>query len=339
MALVRNDILNALDYMDKHNLIRLSAPANGSARWQQLHCPFHNNGQERRPSCGCSLEEQVMNGKVYKIGNFHCFSCGAVYSFRNGVKEILVLKGTTLEAHPDLKPYLDNDGIDIQGDSLIPDEVMQSVYNSQAVDNLKLRLQTKRKFVSEDELKQYRFTVPYMYQRKLTDAVIEKYDIGFDGKFLPPGRKKPVPCITFPVHDSQGRTLFICRRSIEGKFFYLPSDQEKSVFGLYELPEDCKEVIICESVLNALTAVVYGHPAVALFGTGTQYEYEQLRRLGASSYVLCLDNDEAGNRGTEKLKKALSKTAMVWTMHMPDDGRDLNDLDRETFIKLYNERD
>lgn len=105
------------------------------------------------------------------------------------------------------------------------------------------------------------------------------------------------------------------------------------------MPEDCKEVIICESVFNALTAVVYGHPAVALFGTGTQYEYEQLRRLGASSYVLCLDNDEAGNRGTEKLKKALSKTAMVWTMHMPDDGRDLNDLSYQEFLECYQNRD
>lgn len=337
--LTRDDVENALQYLDKHNLIRLGQLASGYAKWQQIHCPFHNNGQEKRPSCGVSLEEEVVNGKVHPIGFFNCFACGSKYSFGKGIKEILSLKGTTLEAHPDLEQYIQDANYNVQSDSLVPNEIMQQIYNSFAVENLKLRLRAKPTFVSEEELQKYRFTVPYMYQRKLTDQVIAKYDIGFDGQFIPPGRKKAMPSVTFPVHDSQGRTLFICRRSIEGKFFHIPEGVEKSVFGLYELPQNCKEVIICESVFNALTAVVYGHPAVALFGTGTQHEIEQLKRLGVPSFVLCLDNDEAGRRGTEKLKKALSKTAMVWTMSMPDDGRDLNDLSYDEFVGCYNNRE
>ena len=337
--LTRDDIETVLTYLDTHNFIRLSNPATGSAKWQQLHCPFHNNGQERRPSCGCSLEEQVIGGKIHKIGSFHCFACGAVHSFAEGVREILALKGTALEAHPDLKPYLEDDGSFVQTDSLIPDDIMSATLNALAAEDLRMRLKVQQTYVPEEELAKYRFTVPYMYQRKLTDVVIGKYDIGFDGKYMPAGRKKPVPCVTFPVHDMQGRTLFICRRSIEGKFFFLPENVEKSVFGLYELPKDCKEVIVCESVFNALTAVVYGHPAVALFGTGTQHEIEQLKRLGVPSYVLCLDNDEAGRRGAEKLKKALSRTAMVWTMTMPSDGRDLNDLSYGEFVECYNNRE
>ena len=206
------------------------------------------------------------------------------------------------------------------------------------MDNLKLRLGIKQQYVPEEELAQYRYTVPYMYQRKLTNEVIEKYDIGFDGKYIPEGRSKPLPCVTFPVHDMQGRTLFICRRSIEGKFFFLPKDQEKSIFGLYELPPNCKEVIICESVFNALTCVVYGHPAVALFGTGTSHEIDQLRKLGCPSYVICLDNDEAGRKGTEKLKKALSGSSMVWVMTVPE-GKDANDLTLDEFIECYNNRE
>lgn len=336
--LTRNDIETVLEYLDKHGLIRLGPPATGSARWQQIHCPFHNNGQEKRPSCGVSLEEEVVAGKVYPIGFFNCFACGAKHSFGKGIREILTLKGTTLEAHPDLKQYLNSANYNVQVDSLVPEELMQSLYSSYAVDNLKLRLQTKQSYVSEEELATYRFTVPYMYQRKLTDEVIEKYDIGFDGKFVPPGRKKPMPCVTFPVHDMQGRTLFICRRSIEGKFFFLPQGIEKSIFGLYEIPSGTKELVICESVFNALTCVVYGHPAIALFGTGTQYEIAQLRQLGVSSFVLCLDNDEAGNRGAAKLKKALSKTAIVWTMHVPE-GKDANDLTKEEFELCYAARD
>ena len=336
--LTRQDVEKALDYMEQSNLIRLARSAS-SSNWQQLYCPFHNNGQERKPSCGCSLVSEIRNGQEYPIGMWHCFACGASYSFANGIKQILTLKGSSVEAHPFLKPFMEGQ---IQTDlsSLIPPDMMASLVNKYAAESLRLRIQGKQTFVSEGELKSYRFTVPYMYQRRLTDAVIAKYDVGFDGKFIPPGRRKSLPCVTFPVRDIQGRTLFICRRSIEGKFFNLPTNVEKPVYGIYELPADAKEVIICESIFNALTCVVYGRPAVALLGTGTPYQINQLKRLGAASYVICLDNDEAGRRGTAKLKKALSESAMVWTMTVPGsedapEGRDVNDLEYAEFEQCY----
>lgn len=337
--LTRSDIETALDYMDQHNLIRLARASTGNTGWRQMHCPFHNNGQERKPSCGCSLEGEVRNGIEYKPGRFYCFSCGASYSFAKGVTEILAAKESSLEAHPVLAKYVElAGGGHVEAESLIPEETMSAILNSYAVENLKIRTKTAKQYVSEEELAQYRYTVPYMYQRKLTDAVIDKYDIGFDGKFLPPGRSKPVPCVTFPVHDLQGRTLFVCRRSIEGKSFYLPQGIPKSVFGIYELPQGVKEVIICESVFNALTCVVYGHPAVALFGTGTSEEMDELKKIGVQSFVICLDNDEAGNRGAAKIKKALQNNAMVWTMHVPE-GKDANDLTYQEFVECYNRRD
>ena len=65
--------------------------------------------------------------------------------------------------------------------------------------------------------------------------------------------------------------------------------------------------MICESVFNALTCVVYGHPAVALLGTGSSSQIDQLKKLGVSSFVICLDNDDAGKTATENLVKELSK--------------------------------
>ena len=107
--LTRNDIEEALDYLDRHELIRLSRSTNNASKWRQLHCPFHNNGQEKKPSCGCSLEEEVKDGKVYNAGQFHCFSCSATYPFGKGIKEILALKGTSLAAHPELEKYVNAD--------------------------------------------------------------------------------------------------------------------------------------------------------------------------------------------------------------------------------------
>lgn len=331
--LIRTDVETALHYMDAHGLIRLSKPTNS---WYMMHCPFHSGGNEKKPSCGCSLEGAAKGGVFYPPGRFNCFACGASYSFGAGIKEILKLKGTSISAHPDLEPYT-NENFTKHTGSLIPEDIMTAALNTFAADNLKIRAMNKPKYVTQEELAQYRFIVPYMYQRKLTNEVIDKYDVGFDGNYqVSSGRI--VPCITFPVRDVKGNTLFICRRSIEGKFFFLPRDIEKPVYGMYELPPETKEVIICESIFNALTCVVYGHPAVALFGTGTPYQFNQLKKLGVNSYVICMDNDDAGNRGAAKVKRALKDSAFVWTMHVPE-GKDANDLEYSEFVEAYNNRD
>ena len=332
----RSDIETALTYMESNNLIRLGR---STSKWQQLYCPFHNDGQERKPSCGCLLEEETKNGVTYHAGFFNCFACGAKYDLGQGIREILKLKGTSLTAHPVLAKYVNDIILNDETHSLIPSELMTSMMDKYATEDVRsVILSQKKTYVSEEELASYRYTVPYMYERKLTDAVIEKYDVGYDANFVPPGRKKPLPCVTFPVRDVTGRTLFFCRRSIKGKFFNYPEGVEKPVYGLYELPKNCKEVIICESVFNALTAVVYGRPAVALLGTGNQLQISQLKRLGVNSFVICLDPDEAGRKGTEKLKKALSSVAFVWVMHVPE-GKDANDLTYEEFENCYNNKD
>ena len=219
-------------------------------------------------------------------------------------------------------------------DDLIPSDLMGSVLSKYAADYVKSLTTTKQTYVSEEELAKYRFTVPYMYERKLTDEIIVKYDIGFDANFIPPGRKKPLPCITFPVRDKQGRTLFFCRRAISTKFFSYPEGVVKPVYGLYELPKGCKSVVVCESCFNALTSVRYGRPAIALLGTGNSYQIQQLKELGVNEFILAFDPDEAGKRATAKLKKALHSVAIVWSFEGIPEGKDLNDLTKEEFDAL-----
>lgn len=335
--LSRPDIEKALDYMDSKGLIRLARQSTNGSKWRQLYCPFHSGGQEKRPSCGCSLESEIRNGQEYHAGTFHCFACGTTYSFSKGILEILALKDSSLVAHPDLEKYV-NDLEISDTNSLIPNDMMSSILAKYAADDLRLRLGLRKEFIPESELAKYRFTVPYMYQRRLTDPIIDKYDVGYDAHHVPAGRKKELPCITFPIRDINGNTVSICRRSIEGKYFNMPTGVDKPIYGIYELPKDAKEVIICESIFNALTCVVYGHPALALLGTGSGPQINTLKRLGIPNYILCLDNDEAGNKGADKLKKALKNTSIVWTMHVPV-GKDANDLSYEEFEQVYKMRD
>ena len=330
------DVEEVLYKLEEHNLIRLSKK---SGDYFQIYCPIHNDGNEKKPSCGVLLHEQVKNGTVYPEGFVHCFACGYANTLPGMITDILKTKSISRSGEDWLKDNVAGFEGEASFDYLIPKDMMEKLENSYALDYINSHsTNSSKEYVSEKELSSYRYTVPYMYERKLTDELIDKYDIGVDMNWVPPGRKNPVPCITFPVRDETGGTLFFCRRSIQGKIYNYPTGVTKPVYGLYELPKDCKSVIVCESCINALTAVRYGYNAVALMGTGNSYQIDQLKKLGVENYVLCMDGDDAGRRATIKLKKNLQNVGIVWSIHMPD-GKDLNDCSKEMFDELYASRD
>lgn len=198
------------------------------------------------------------------------------------------------------------------------------------INNRKMQLNLNRaniakvnEYVSEEELESYRYTHPYMYKRGLTDEIIEKYDIGYD---------KDTDCITMPIRDESGRTLFFCRRSVKSKFFSYPSGVEKPIYGIYELPKDCKEIVVCESVFNALTCVKYGKPAIAMLGTGNKYQMEQIKQLPIRRIILGFDGDEAGDNAAIRFKKNVTNK-IVHQYEIPR-GKDINDLTKEEFDNL-----
>ena len=337
------DVEEVLHKMEDMNLIRLNKI---SGDYYQVYCPvLHDGKYESKPSCGVLLHDIIRNGKHLPAGWCHCFSCGLAKPLPATLSIILKERNIKISGIDWLKEnvpgFVGYDDPDVE--TLVTAE-QQQVYNSKFLPsymNSSITKEFKYDIVPESELATYRQTVPYMYQRGLTDEIIEKYDIGYDPNFtLQTSKKqvKPTPCITFPVKNLKGETLFLCRRSIKGKLFHYPQGVEKSVYGLYELPNNAKEVIICESCFNALTLVKYGYNAVALLGTGTDHEIQQLRWSGIPTFVLCLDGDAAGQRATRKLKKALKDVAIVWTMHMPE-GKDANDCTKEEIDQIYALRD
>lgn len=345
--MTEEQVTEVLHHLENSGLIRLVKPLGD---WYRCYCPIHNSGNESRPSCGVALRDIYMDGKIkYPAGLVHCFTCGLSKKMPDAITEILNLHGITSSGLDWLKEHVPGfDGNDVNFDFLIPPEMTEELVNRYAINYIQSKLSELPKYISEAELASYRLTVPYMYERKLTDEVIAKYDVGFDANFIPPGKSKPVPCITFPIRDIYGNVPGFCRRSIKGKFFFMDPGVKKSVYGLYELPKRVKSVIITESCFNTLTCVVYGKPAVGLMGTGTPEEIEQIKMIGADEYVLWLDPDAAGERGMAKLKKALSRVAIVRKAgKIPPIkneatgeliSRDINNLSKEEFDYYYSQK-
>ena len=306
--------------------------------YYQIYCPFHNDGNEKKPSCGILLHDIHRNGQYYPAGFVHCFTCGTALTLADAMTRILQTKNISASGQAWLEQNIPGYVASTQIDPLLDSGLIEQLTAKFALQDIAKRTDAEIAYVPDAELAKYRYTVPYMYERKLTDEIIEKYDIGYDASWIPPGRKRPVPCITFPVRDKAGRTLFLCRRSIQGKLYNYPEGVTKPVYGIDMISPGTASVIICESCINALTLVSYGYAAVALLGTGNAYQISQLKELGVSEFVLCMDGDEAGRRAAAKLKKALKSVAVVWTVPMLE-GKDANDLTREEFINVYNQRE
>ena len=173
--------------------------------------------------------------------------------------------------------------------------------------------------ITEEELDKYRYIHPYLYERGLTDEIIERFDIGYD---------KTRNEITFPVADLHGTVRFIASRSVKNKFFRLPKGEDKPIYQGYRFVTGrYRTAYITESFLNCLTCWKYNKPAMALIGTGNRKQYEILNKLPVREYILAFDPDEAGRKATERFRKNVHGKIIKELVYT--DNRDINDLQEE----------
>lgn len=298
----KNGVVVFNDIIDKDNDINLT-----------VTCPnsMHKNRCERHPSCSILKEDKVdLYGETHPAGTIHCFSCGYTATLDELISDFM----------------MQDDGGEFGRRWLLEmfGDASEEVRDELTFDFDRNNKRPGVKYITEEELDSYRYTHPYLYRRKMTDEIIEKFDLGYD---------KNTKTVTFPVNDIYGNCVFVARRSVEGKFFSYPSGSEKPVYLLDHIVKNrIKEIHVCESAFNALTLWCYGIPAVALFGTGSANQYELLNSCGVRSYVLCFDGDRAGDIGKSKFVKNI-KGALIYSVDIPR-GKDVNDLTKEEFESL-----
>lgn len=273
-----------------------------------ITCPYHKDGEERKPSCGVSTVDKRINGKIIPAGTVHCFTCGKSVSFETLVSNLLGFDDSGVEGR---KYLLNNYDVTFTRQIDIP-----LMTRNKTIENIE--------YVSDKLLDEYRYTHDYMYHRGLTDEIIERYDIGYD---------RINDSITFPVRDKDGRCLFVAMRSIRTKFFTLPSSLNKPLYGVYELDYSNNELFICESFFDALTLAKWGYNAIALMGTGSHGQYDQINKLPFRKINVVLDGDEAGRKGTMRLAKYIDKSKIVVLYHMYD-GYDINDIEHCDLLSM-----
>lgn len=266
-----------------------------------VQCPYHKFGREKHPSAQFRESD----------GLFYCFGCKETHSLADVVSHCLQVNGRSW--------LLENfDG------STIEERNVKFNINS--------REQQKVKYVDKEILKAYRFTHPYMFERKLNLDTIRKFDIGYD---------KEHDCITFPNRDEFGNILFIATRNVKNKYFHYPEGVDKPVYGLYEIYRERRkgveinEVYVCESMLDSLAIWSYGKYAIALNGTGSSHQYELIKKSDLRYLILATDNDDAGKKAREKFRKNVTNKIIKEIDYKGyGDCKDINDMTKEQFLSL-----
>ena len=303
-----NDITIDADVSEILTALREQLAEQGIMRFEKIvdsgedvmvQCPYHKDGQERRPSAGIRKSD----------GLLHCLACGETHSLPEVVgfcfgRDMFfgynwLMKNFGALSEQDRQPITLNL-------SRTPSASVQE-------------------YVSEDELDSYRYTHPYMYERGLTDEVIEMFDIGYD---------KSTDSITFPVRDIKGNTLFVARRTIKYKSFNIPKNVDKPLYGDYELSQilqtkegidKFKEVYVCEGLFDCLRLWCVGKYAVAGFGClFSDKQIKDLCELPTRKIIFALDNDQAGISATERLKR-LVRGKLMTTAILPYNRKDIGE--------------
>ena len=287
----------------------------------QIQCPYHGNGQERKPSAGIRKSD----------GIFHCFACGETHSLPEVISHCFDYddKGNFgkiwLDKNIPDKRFVYRDTKQYAQHK--EDPVSKQAYN-------KIGDLYECDYVSEEELDSYRWTHPYWAKRGIVDEnIIELFDLGYDRK---------TKCITFPVRDRHGNCEFVARRSVNTKFFQYPPGVSKPLYGLYELRQTIDNqrglfytkmwenmpIILCESMIDCILLWQSHHPAIALNGLGNDRQFRQLRNLDARHIVLATDNDEAGQSARKRIRENV-KNKLFSEITFPKGIKDIGECTKE----------
>lgn len=269
-----------------------------------ITCPVHKNGMESRPSCNVL---NVNDDPDLPEGTTFCYTCGYKASLPQLIADIFE-KDITFGEDWLLNHYCN---------TFIEKEIILPEFEATS--------EPEPELLDESILLSYDYYHPYMWKRKLSKEVVDRFRVGYD---------KERDAITFPVYDEKHRLVMVTARSVQTKKFYIPEKVKKPVYLLYDiLHRGVTKVFVCESQINTLYLRSLGYDSIGLFGTGSMSQLNTLKKSGVREYVLCFDGDDAGRKGAYKFKKALGDSVFITDLKIPW-GKDVNDLTKEQFERI-----
>lgn len=171
----------------------------------------------------------------------------------------------------------------------------------------------------EDSVRRFGCGGDYFAKRGIPQDLCEKHRL-----FQRDGRAY------LPVFQGE-KCVSYCARAIDGrKPRYQNSPGSAAVFGMDALEKQDGDLLVAESVFDALSAEACGVEAVALCGAANTGKLLELcgkkPGLAGRRFLLAGDRDSAGERMNGELERGLAKLGIACTrIQIPGDAKDLNE--------------
>ena len=282
-------------------------------------------------------------------GLFHCPACGAA----GNVIQFVARKENISDREAALKLCQAIPGVKLASADVPPPTPTTPALSAAETTRL---LQRVVSFYAKT-LHKDRAGLDYLKSRKLAaPALLEVFQVGYSNGTLPgvlpqageiidglkalgvlnqQGQEHFRGCVTVPLFDAAGNVTGIYGRQTEPAstmphHLYLPGPRR----GLWNgtAAKTSQTLLIAEAILDGMSLWQAGFKnVVAIYGTnGWTADHDQLLKdNGTTELFLCLDNDEAGKKGTEQLKgKLLAEGRGVKAVHVvqwPGGVKDAND--------------
>jgi DNA primase catalytic core len=293
-----------------------------------VSCPFHD---DKTPSCVITPKENL----------FHCFGCGEAgsvidwvmktqgVSFRHAV-EILQQENPHLAATdkvvkkstvPKVASFLVAEDVEKSDDAALLGKVVayyhQCLLDSpEALDYLKQRGLDNVEAIKTFKLGYANRTLGYRLPHKnRAEGKLIRERLQVLGVFRESGHEHFTGSLVIPVLDEHGTVQEVYGRKLLGNRLrkgtpihtYLPGEHQGILNPL--CLRATEEIILCESLIDALTFWVNGFKNVtASYGTHgfTDDHLAALKHYTIKRVLIAYDNDKAGNEATAKLTKTLT---------------------------------
>ena len=192
------------------------------------------------------------------------------------------------------------------------------------------------------QIKSFPHIIEYLHNRKITDEIIEYFDIGYSQLY-------GALWIVIPIRGVEGNVMFLKLRKDpfskdekQPKFRFYPQGSEANIYGYDTLIEENESLCICEGELDRMLLIFRGIPTItSTSGAGT-FKDEWIKAFyGVKEITLIFDRDEAGARGRDKLAQKIYDefiSIKVYKVTLPEIVGDHGDI-TDFFIKTDGDLD
>src|SRR3990167_4686445 len=152
----------------------------------------------------------------------------------------------------------------------------------------------------------------YLHARGLTDAVLKRNKITWDGER-----------IVIPVFDKDGIWLFNKYRRdpalSDGPKYTYDKGSSSALYGAEKIA-DGNPIIICEGEFDSLILEAQGFVGVSSTGGAGTFKLEWFDLMAGKEVYVCFDNDKAGLQGMERVTKMHPEAKSIFLLGVSDHG-------------------